>query len=111
MNVRHLSELVGFSEDKLQKLSVFQTERLFLDVYCLRPGQAQKVHAHPGSDKVYLVLDGRCRFTVGAESAEHAQGAAVLAPAGVAHGVENASDDDARLLVVMSPPPEHARPQ
>ncbi|HZA14039.1 MAG TPA: cupin domain-containing protein [Myxococcaceae bacterium] len=107
MNVRHLSEMTGFSDQKLQKLGVFQTERLFVDVYCLRPGQAQKVHAHPGSDKVYVVLDGRCRFTVDAETAEHGPGAAVLAPAGVPHGVENASGSDARLLVVISPPPAH----
>lgn len=107
MNVRQIPELVRYAEDKLQKLTVFQTERLFLDVYCLRSGQAQKVHAHPGSDKIYFVLDGRCRFTVGDESAEHGSGAAVLAPAGIAHGVENTSGADARLLVVMSPPPAH----
>jgi quercetin dioxygenase-like cupin family protein len=107
-DVRQLAEFAAFSEQKLQKHSVFQTPRFFLDVYCLRPGQAQKIHAHPDSDKVYVVLEGRCRFTVGEESAEHGSGAAVLARAGVAHGVENASGADARLLVMMSPPPPHA---
>jgi quercetin dioxygenase-like cupin family protein len=107
MDVRQLSEFAGFSEQKLQKHNLFQTPRFFLDVYCLRPGQAQKVHAHPDSDKIYLVLEGRCRFTLGDESGEHGQGAVVLARAGVSHGVENASGSDARLLVMMSPPPAH----
>jgi quercetin dioxygenase-like cupin family protein len=107
MEVRQLSEFAACAEQKLQKHNVFQTARCFLDVYCLRPGQAQKVHAHPESDKIYVVLEGRCRFTVGEETAEHGSGAAVLARAGVAHGVENASGGDARLLVMMSPPPAH----
>ena len=38
MDVRRLSEFTGFSEQKLQKHNVFQSERFFLDVYCLRPG-------------------------------------------------------------------------
>lgn len=107
MNMRQLAELTGFSEEKLKKHNVFETERFFLDVYCLRPGQSQKPHAHSGSDKVYVVLEGSCRFTVGAEVSDGGPGTAVLAPAGVDHGVENASTTDARLLVMMTPPPKH----
>lgn len=105
MDVRHLPEVRGFSDDKLKKHNVFTTERFFLDVYCLKPGQAQKVHSHDAADKVYVVLDGTCRFQIGADAQEHGPGAAVLAPAGIDHGVQNASGEDARLLVMMSPPP------
>lgn len=105
MDVKHLSALAGFSEEKLKKHNLFQTERFFLDVYCLLPGQAQKPHAHAGSDKVYVVLEGRCRFTVGDEVEEHGEGAAVFAPAGVGHGVENPGPENARLLVMMAPAP------
>ena len=108
MDVRRLSELTGFSEQKLQKHNVFQSERFFLDVYCLRPGQAQKVHTHAESDKVYVVLEGVCRFSVGDEEAELGPGQAVLARAGQPHGAHNASGADVRLLVVMAPPPPHA---
>lgn len=106
--VKHLAELNGFSDEKLQKHNVFKTERFFLDVYCLRPGQAQKPHAHEGADKVYVVLEGTCRFTVGDQTVEQGAGVAILAPSGVQHGVENTSNDNARLLVMMSPPPPHA---
>ncbi|MGZ6126210.1 MAG: hypothetical protein ACXWLR_14685 [Myxococcales bacterium] len=30
-----------FDGSKLQKINLFVTERFFLDVYCLEPGQAQ----------------------------------------------------------------------
>jgi mannose-6-phosphate isomerase-like protein (cupin superfamily) len=105
MIVKQLSDFDGFAEEKLQKHSLFQTSRLALDVYCLRPGQAQKAHVHAGSDKVYLVLQGSCRFSIGGELALHGANSAVLAPAGVEHGVENLGPMDARLLVMITPPP------
>jgi quercetin dioxygenase-like cupin family protein len=105
MDVKLLSAFKTFSDAKLQKLNLFQTDRFFLDVYCLRPGQAQKPHAHSESDKVYVVLDGSCRFQVAGESQIHGPGAAVFAPAGSEHGVDNPGPEDARLLVLMTPPP------
>lgn len=105
MDVKHLSAFNAFSADKLRKHALFQTPRFFLDVYCLQPGQAQKPHAHPDADKVYVVLEGTCRFTVDAETATHGVGAAVMAPAGSAHGVDNPGPLPARLLVMMTPPP------
>jgi mannose-6-phosphate isomerase-like protein (cupin superfamily) len=94
-----------FDPGKLQKLNVAQTGRFFLDVYCLMPGQAQKPHRHEGSDKVYAVLEGRVTVQIGQESAELGPGQAVLAAAGVDHGVTNSGPDNAALLVMMTPPP------
>lgn len=94
-----------FEGGKLQKLNVLQTSRFFMDVYCLQPGQAQKAHQHAGSDKVYAVLEGRVRVSIGEEVAEVGPGEAVLAPAGVEHGVENHSAANAALLVFMAPMP------
>lgn len=108
MDVKNLSQFRDFSDEKMKKHNVFGTERFFLDVYCLKSGQAQKPHAHAEADKVYVVLEGQCRFRIGDSTQEHGPGAAILAPAGVEHGVENASGGDARLLVMMTPPPPHA---
>jgi quercetin dioxygenase-like cupin family protein len=105
MDVKYLSTLIDFSSDKLKKHSVFQTPRFFLDVYCLRVGQSQTAHVHVESDKVYLVLEGSCRFTIGDQTAVHGAGAAVLAPAGTQHGIDNVGPDNARVLVLMTPPP------
>jgi oxalate decarboxylase/phosphoglucose isomerase-like protein (cupin superfamily) len=56
METRRVADSVSFAEEKMQKNALFDSARLFYDVYCLLPGQAQKVHAHDASDKVYYVL-------------------------------------------------------
>jgi len=94
-----------FDAAKLQKLNLFETERFFLDVYCLEPGQAQKAHAHAGSDKVYAVLEGKVYARVSGEEQELQAGQAVLAPAGSEHGIENRSGARAAVLVLMAPRP------
>ena len=94
-----------FDPSKMQKLNLFETERFFCDVYCLEPGQQQKPHAHEGSDKVYAVLEGEVVARVGEEEVSLKVGDAVLAPAGVDHGVENRSGARAALLVFMAPRP------
>lgn len=108
MDVKHLHSFTQFADDKLKKHNLFETPRFFLDLYCLKPGQAQKPHAHSDADKVYLVLEGQARVTVGGEVQTLSEGAAVLAPAGSEHGVDNPGPSNARLLVMMTPPPQRA---
>ena len=98
----------AFSAEKLKKVGLFETERFFLDLYCLEPGQSQKPHAHDGSDKVYLVVAGRGQFRVGEDVRELGAGEGVLAGSGEVHGVENRSDARLVVLTWMSPPPERA---
>ena len=38
-----LADRVQFSDVKLNKVALCESERLLFDVYCLRPGQAQRV--------------------------------------------------------------------
>jgi quercetin dioxygenase-like cupin family protein len=94
-----------FDAAKLQKINLFETERFFCDVYCLEPGQAQKTHAHAGSDKVYAVLEGAVVAQVGGEERELQAGEAVLAEAGSDHGIVNRSQARAAVLVFMAPRP------
>lgn len=105
MESRQVTDSVAFSEEKMQKNSLFDSERLFYDTYCLLPGQSQKVHAHEGSDKVYYVLEGTGRFTVGEEEEDLGEGYAVIARAGEPHGVRNETGENLVLLVTMAPPP------
>ena len=94
-----------FASEKLAKHNLFETPQMFCDVYCLEPGQAQKVHAHAGATKFYFVLEGRARFTCGAESRALGPGELAWSPPGEAHGVENDSGARAVLLVAMAPNP------
>ena len=95
----------SFAAEKMQKVPVFASERLLCDQYCLGPGQAQRVHTHAAEDKVYIVLEGEALFEVGGERELLAEGSAVIARAGVPHGVRNDSDTQVVLLVLMAPKP------
>jgi quercetin dioxygenase-like cupin family protein len=106
MEVKSARGLERFSPEKMAKVNLFQTTRFFCDLYCLLPGQAQKPHSHAGSDKVYLVLRGELRATVGGESRLLQSGEAALAPSGVPHGLENVSAGEAVCLVFMAPHPD-----
>jgi len=67
MKVVNVSDQVQFKSEKMNKVSLFDTDRFFCDVYCLESGQVQKVHAHEGSDKIYYLLEGKGKITVGSE--------------------------------------------
>ena len=103
----HIADLSvrRFGADGLQKLNLFQTPRFFADVYCLEPEQEQKAHAHEGSDKVYMVLEGRATVRVGDEEQDLGPNQAAMAPSGAAHGVRNPGPERLVLLVFMAPVP------
>ena len=105
MKVVKLTDIVEFSPEKLKKISLFDTNNFFCDIYCLEPGQSQKIHSHGNSDKVYLVLKGRGMVTVGIEEKELGPDEITIAPAGEDHGVINHTQDKLVILVFMAPKP------
>ncbi len=94
-----------FSPEKMQKVGLFSSERFFLDLYCLESGQSQKPHAHEGSDKVYLVVEGRGRFHVAGEEQSLSAGEGIMASSGEVHGIVNDSAGRLVVLTLMAPPP------
>ena len=94
----------GSQPEKFYKTTLWQGEHVMVGLNCLEPGQIQKVHAHDGADKFYLVLAGRGKFTVGDTQQDAGAGTLVLAPSGIPHGVENAGDERLSLLVTIAPP-------
>ena len=107
MQIVTVASRARFSDEKMQKIGLFKTDRFFFDLYCLKAGQSQTIHRHEGSDKIYYVLSGRASIRVGEEQGELGDGQAVLAPAGVEHGVSNATPEPLTLLVFMAPKPAH----
>jgi quercetin dioxygenase-like cupin family protein len=91
----------GFSSGKFAKVDLARGSRLMAGLNCFEPGQAQAVHAHAGADKFYFVLEGKARMQVGDEVAEAGPGTLVWAPAGVPHGVLEATERCV-MLVAMS---------
>jgi quercetin dioxygenase-like cupin family protein len=105
MDVRKIEELIRFSDEKMQKLPVFESPKYFCDLYCLKSGQDQRVHRHPESDKIYFVLRGKGLFHIAGEERQLTAGEAVLAKPGEDHGVKNSAAEDLVLLVFMVPRP------
>jgi mannose-6-phosphate isomerase-like protein (cupin superfamily) len=105
MPIRYVPDQVRFQAEKMAKVSLFETPRMFCDVYCLEPGQSQSPHTHTGADKVYYVLDGTGEFVLGDERHALGPGHAVMAPSGVVHGVSNPGEERLTLLVWMAPNP------
>lgn len=101
------ADRVSFRPDKMAKCGLFATERMFCDVYCLLPGQEQRLHRHADSDKIYFALEGEVVATVGDESRTLQPGDAAWSQPGSEHGLRNESDQPAKVLVFMSPPPNH----
>jgi mannose-6-phosphate isomerase-like protein (cupin superfamily) len=100
-------EQARWQTERLAKVALAATSRVQLDLYCVGPGQAQAPHAHGDQDKIYLVLEGQGRFTVGGRDETLGAGEAIVAPAGQEHGLVNDGTGPLLVVVVMSPPPAH----
>ena len=105
MQTKEIFDVTRFSSAKMQKVNLFETKNFFCDVYCLEPGQEQKVHAHGEEDKLYYVLSGQGTFIVDDEQQDLDDGQIVFAPAGSNHGVLNTSSERLTVLVFMTPNP------
>ena len=105
MKVIKLNDVVEFNPEKLKKISLFDTKNFFCDLYCIESGQSQKVHSHGGSDKVYYIIKGSGKVTIGGEEKELGPDEITLAPAGEDHGVVNHTQDKLVMLVFMAPKP------
>jgi quercetin dioxygenase-like cupin family protein len=100
-----VSKSKSFLPEKFQKVNLFETERMFCDVYCFEPGQEQAPHKHAGADKIYYVIEGKGLVQIGAERRELMPGMAAHASSGEEHSVENPGPDRLVMLVFMAPHP------
>lgn len=105
MLAKHVLSQKAFDAQKMQKVNLFETERMFCDLYCFEPRQEQKTHTHSGADKIYYVLEGSGTFHIGGESQELQEQTMVMASSEVEHGVVNTGNKRLVLLVYMAPKP------
>ncbi|HET8575930.1 MAG TPA: cupin domain-containing protein [Methylomirabilota bacterium] len=106
MKIR-IRDHVKLAADKMAKIALHATDRTLLDLYCVAPGQSQKAHTHDAQDKIYYVLEGAGRFSLAGAEQRVEAGEALVAPAGVEHGLVNDGADPLLVLVVVAPPPPH----
>ncbi|MFN8603608.1 MAG: cupin domain-containing protein [Candidatus Binatia bacterium] len=96
---------IAFSTEKMRKNNLFDSERMFCDVYCFEPGQTQAAHAHAGSDKIYYVIEGEADVQIGSETRRLGAGQAAYAAPSEPHGVTNPGPGRLTVLVFMAPKP------
>lgn len=106
MKIR-VKDLARFSPERMAKIALATTERSQLDLYCVGAGQSQAAHTHDDQDKIYYVLEGTGTFTLGKAEQQVSAGEALVARAGVEHGLVNDGPESLLVLVVVSPPPPH----
>ena len=99
-----LDEHTAFGSEHGLKIDLAKGSRLFAGLNTFEAGQAQRVHVHADADKFYLIMSGKARMTVGDETRDAGAGTLVWAPAGVAHGVDEALERTV-MLIAMAPPP------
>lgn len=102
---RSIESVAAFDPAKGTKADLFRGGALFVGLNCFEAGQSQPVHTHAAADKFYLVVSGKARMMVGAETRDAAAGTVIWAPAGVPHGVEQAMERTV-MVIGMAPPPE-----
>ncbi len=107
MKIR-VKDHVKLQPDKMAKIALATTARAQLDVYCLAPGQSQKVHVHDDQDKICYVVEGRGVFALDGADETLDAGEAIVARAGASHGISNPGSSPLVVLVVVTPPPAHA---
>lgn len=95
----------SFDAGAAVKIECFRSDRLFVGLNCLAPGQSQRRHTHEAADKFYLVLQGKARIRVGEETRDVSAGALVWAPAGKPHGIDSVLEPTI-VAVAMAPPPD-----
>ncbi|MDT8441199.1 MAG: cupin domain-containing protein [Desulfuromonadales bacterium] len=80
---------IAYSDDKAHKVVINEAAHARTTLWCLKPGQHIHPHVHAG-DHVWVILEGAGRF-LGASGNDDpvSAGAVLVAPAGLAHGIEN----------------------
>ena len=99
------NDLAVYSPQKMGKATIFESARLLVGLNAFEPGQEHALHAHPGQDKVYHVLEGEGRFLLEGRELEMKRGDLLVAPEGVPHGVRNTGASRLLVLAVLAPAP------
>ena len=105
MDVFALDKLARFQPDKMAKVDVVSSKRLICGLNCFEPGQVQKVHAHPGADKLYWVIEGKGEFSVGEEKRTLGPSEMLYVPENLPHGVSNTGSGRLVVAIVITPNP------
>lgn len=102
--IRPLEHAV-FDASKMGKSTLFSSPRLLAGLNAFEPGQEHALHAHAGTDKLYVVLEGEGLFLLSDREIPMRAGEMLAAPEGVPHGIRNPGARRLVVLAVLAPAP------
>jgi len=105
MFIKQVSSLAKFAPDRMGKSDVAQGDFLFAGLNSFEPGQEHAPHAHPGQDKLYVILEGSGMVHVGEQAELLSSGDAAFAPSDVVHSIRNPGPGRLVVMAVLAPPP------
>jgi mannose-6-phosphate isomerase-like protein (cupin superfamily) len=62
------------------------------------------LHAHPGAEEAFYVLEGRVEVWAEGGTSEASSGAFIVVPRGAPHALRRLSPEPVRMLTIISPP-------
>ena len=78
-------------------------ERLVVDIYVRPGGAVAGEHIHPSIDETFTILKGRVGISIDGRKMIAKPGRKLHVPRGVAHDWWNAGDEEAHLMVEITP--------
>ena len=87
MEIYEPERLAAFSPERQVSRALLKTGHCAVSVVGWEPGQASSIHAHPGADELYHVLEGEGLFSDGRREVRLGPGRLVIFPAGEVHRV------------------------
>ncbi len=98
-----------FKADNFSFQTLLAGEALTVELYCFGPGGALPAHRHADTEHVLTVIAGEAVVQTGSSETTVCAGESILAPAGLYHGIINATRDQLVVQQVSSPKPWDAR--
>lgn len=105
MDTADLRDLVEFEEGQVVRRTVFETDRLWVQLLCLDRNRSYGPARDPDSDATITIVAGEAVFVVDRRRKRLGQWGSVLVPAGSEVSVTNASAEPLVILMTVAPPP------
>lgn len=108
MMIRAAASRAKFRPGKMGKVDLLAGGNIFAGLNCFEPGQQHQLHTHPGQDKLYYVLEGEGRVTIGETVERIAEGDLVLAKSDEPHALANPGPERLVVMAILAPPPSYS---
>ena len=99
-------EYAVYAPDKMEKTTIFRSDRVLVGLNAFEPGQEHELHSHSDMDKVYSVIEGQGLFLLeGGKTVPMHAGTILVAPEGAPHGIRNTGKERLLVVAILTPAP------